>query len=184
MLTGSARSIDGFNLYAAIQACSETLEQFGGHQSAAGLTMRPEMLTHFTEQFRQVSGELMDAEDRVPKLYIDLDIDFSAWHGLNPEGFTRQLLRLGPFGPANMEPLFLTKGCKAKYVRLLKEEHVSFVVFQPEYPEIEIRVIAFQKASHFDDLSAGKSFSMAYTICEQTWQGVKRIQLEAKDIRF
>jgi single-stranded-DNA-specific exonuclease len=184
MLTGSARSIDGFNLYAAIEACSETLVQFGGHQSAAGLTMRPEMLIHFTEQFRQVSGSLMNAEDRIPKLYIDLEIDFEAWFTPNPDVFTRQLLRLGPFGPANMEPLFLTKGCKARYVRLLKNEHVSFVVYQPDRPDIELRVIAFQRGAHFDDLHAGKPFSMVYTISEQVWQGNKRIQLEAKDIRF
>jgi single-stranded-DNA-specific exonuclease len=184
MLTGSARSVDGFNLYAAIEACSDTLVQFGGHQAAAGLTMHPDRLADFTQRFREEAERLLKPEDCVPKLHIDLEVELNDWHGTSPEQFTRQLSRLGPFGPANMEPLFLTRRCKAKMVRLLKNEHVSFLVYQPSHPHIELRVIAFQQGAHFEALSAGKEFTMVYTLTEQVWRGVKRVQLEAKDIKF
>ncbi len=184
MLTGSARSVEGFNLFEAISACSESLVQFGGHHSAAGLTLEPEKIKDFENLFEAAVQNRLHNHDQCQRLHIDLELELTAWYNDRFSAFIKQLARLGPFGPANMEPVFATKNCRAKFVQVLKNEHVKFSVFHESAPKNALPVIAFQQADHYENLISGKPFSLAYTICERVWNGRTSIQLQAKDIKF
>jgi single-stranded-DNA-specific exonuclease RecJ len=104
LITGSARSIKNFDIYDAIDHCSDLLEHFGGHKYAAGLSLKPENLNLFRERFEEyVVTHLVD-EELVPELGIDLNINFKQ---ITPK-FLRILKQFAPFGPGNMSPVFRT----------------------------------------------------------------------------
>ena len=184
MLTGSARSVDGFNLFEAIESCSASLVQFGGHKAAAGLTMRPENLEEFISLFDRAAANGLGAEGKIPRLNIDLELELIDWYNQKVSVFTKQLSRMQPFGPCNSEPVFYSKRCIAKYPQILKNEHLKFSVFPPSHPTSLIPVIAFQQARHYEQMMDGHPFTLAYTITERTWKERTSIQLEAKGIRF
>ena len=105
-LTGSARSVSGFDIYNAIDACSDLIEQFGGHKYAAGLTLKKENLTDFIQRFEEVVSTTITPELQIPKINVDLEMPM--------EDITMKTYRIieqmAPFGPSNSRPVFITKG--------------------------------------------------------------------------
>ncbi len=184
MLTGSARSISGIQLYDALAACSDHLEKFGGHAAAAGLSLRAEDLDGFKDAFEAAIAEHIPGNKREPELNIDLEVDFSDWYNDRLKLFFGQLNRCRPFGPCNMPPVFTTTSCKASFPKVVGKDHLKFDVYQEHDPQRKLPVIAFRMAGLFNDLASGKSFKLAYCIEEQVWRGKSSIQLEAKGLQI
>lgn len=183
---GSARSVKGFNVYDAIDECSDLLTQFGGHFYAAGLTMDLEKVPEFKLRFNEVVTANLSADMLTPEIEIDCVIDFrdifEEQRGGIPK-FYRVLKQLSPFGPENMRPVFVTKNVRdTGYSRILKDEHLKLSVRQEEHPDIVMNGIAFGMAEWYDVLQAGP-VDIAYTIEENHWNGKVSLQIMVKDIR-
>ncbi len=180
-VSGSARSIRGFNVHDAIEACSHLLEQFGGHMYAAGLTMKPENVEAFREAFEKVVRETMPAHLRVPEEEVDLEI------GLEDidKPFIRGIEGMEPFGPQNMKPVFLTRGISAREARTIgaNNDHLKFSVAVPGHPDVQLNAIAFRQGNQLDLVNSGHPFSMLYTIEQNHWNGNVSLQLNVKDIK-
>jgi single-stranded-DNA-specific exonuclease len=194
-LTGSARSVAGYDVYAAIDSCSEFLEQFGGHKYAAGLTLQPENLLAFKEKFEQIVADTIDEQLLIPCIEIDGELKFSdiftnsdldkiiLGNEVFPQ-FYKQLRRFNPFGPGNMNPFFLAENCIAKDITLLSEnEHLKFKVFQPENEKLILNAIAFKQANSFSIIDKSKPFSMVFVIEENQWRDHVSLQLRVIDIK-
>jgi single-stranded-DNA-specific exonuclease len=179
-ITGSARSIDGFDLYAALSKCHDLFEKFGGHKYAAGLTMQKEKLNLFEERFEEIASSLITDEMRVPKIDIDQEIDFNA---ITPN-FINIIKQMAPFGPQNMTPIFETKNVIVlNSLTGLKDKHLRFVAGQAGSHNF-FNAIGFDLIGHYNQLKEPKSFAMAYTIEENTFNGSTSVQLRIKDINF
>ena len=127
VITGSARSVPGFNLYEAIHGCREHLLAYGGHFAAAGLTLLPEKIIDLAIRFEQIVSDTIDPEMLIPKIIIDSEVNFSE---LTP-AFYRIVCRMEPFGPDNMKPIFITRNVFDNgYSKLVKEEHLKLNVSQ------------------------------------------------------
>lgn len=178
-LTGSARSVNGFDIHSAIAQCAEYVEQFGGHKYAAGLTLREENIKAFAEKFEQVVSSSIKADQLVPMLEIDEDIQLNA---ISPR-FFRVLKQFAPFGPGNMQPVFSAKQVYSTgFVRIVGENHLQIAVQQEN--SIAFSAIAFGHAEHYPLISKGIPFNMVFTIEENIWRGVTTIKLNIKDIKI
>lgn len=183
---GSARSVQGFNVYEAINECSNLLEQFGGHFYAAGMTLDLDQVVPFKLKFDQVVKKRITEDQLVPEISIDCEIDFrdifEEQRGGIPR-FYRILKQIGPFGPENKRPVFVSRAVKdTGGSRVLKEEHLKLVLMQDEYPGLILNAIAFGQAEWFDTLKAGP-IDIVYTLEENHWNGSSSLQLMIKDIR-
>ena len=182
MATGSARSVEGFDLYKAIDACSDLLENFGGHMFAAGLTMKLENVETFKRRFEEVVAETITDEQLAPNILIDAEIEFI---DIAPK-FVRILKQFQPFGPQNMSPVFLTRNVvdtgAAKMVGKCGE-HLKLNLRQVNHPEIVFPAIGFQMSEYYPIIRSGASFDICYAIEENTFRGETRIQLQVKGIR-
>ena len=185
LVTGSARSIKSFDIYDAIDHCSDLLEHFGGHKYAAGLSMKPENLPEFRRRFEAyVSDHLVD-EDFMPELEVDLKINFSDI----TSKFMRILNQFAPFGPGNMAPVFWTDNViDAGGSRPVGgHRHLKLTVSQVGDAELGVPPfsgIAFQKGDLFNRIHDGEPFSICYHLEYNTWQGKTNLQLNVKDIKF
>lgn len=180
VITGSARSVKDFDVYDAIDACSEYLDHFGGHKYAAGLSLHPENLDKFQETFEQVVANTITEKMLVPEIEIDAELKLSQ---INPK-FFRILKQFAPHGPGNMGPVFLTRGVIDKNsARVVGKKHLKVIVYHPEEPGISFNGIAFQQAEHYDAVHWGKYFDIVYQIEENEWNGTRSLQLNIKDIR-
>jgi single-stranded-DNA-specific exonuclease len=179
MATGSARSVRGFDLYEAISQCEELLEQFGGHRYAAGLTLKKENLPAFKIKFEQVVAATIKEHMLHASLELDEEIPISRI----TNKFFQIIEQMAPFGPGNMQPLFVVRGVKAKAVRLLKEQHLKFDVCCPDTGQ-SIAAIGFQLAEFYKGLEEGKCFDLCFQIQENEYLGKKTLQLLVKDIKF
>jgi single-stranded-DNA-specific exonuclease len=178
--SGSARSVKGFDVHDAISACSDLLDQFGGHMYAAGLTMPLENVEKFRQRFEQVVRERLPQDLRIPEEEIDQEITFE----MITERFVRDVQRMAPFGPRNMRPIFLTRGLVDKgSARLVGEDHLKLQLHHPDRPELSMDAIAFKQAHHFELVKSGEPFSVLYVVEENEWQGRKNLQLNIKDIK-
>jgi single-stranded-DNA-specific exonuclease len=185
LITGSARSIKNFDIYDAIDNCSDLLEHFGGHKYAAGLSMKPENLPEFRRRFEAYVAEHLIAEDFVPELEVDLKIDF---RNITAK-FMRILNQFAPFGPGNMAPVFWTDNVvDAGGSRPVGgHRHLKLTVSQigdAEQGVAPFSGIAFQKGDLFERIHAGEPFSICYHLEYNTWQGKTNLQLNVKDIKF
>ena len=185
LITGSARSIKNFDIYDAIDNCSDLLEHFGGHKYAAGLSMKPENLPEFRRRFEAYVAEHLVAEDFVPELEVDLKIDF---RNITAK-FMRILNQFAPFGPGNMAPVFWTDNVvDAGGSRPVGgHRHLKLTVSQigdAEQGVAPFSGIAFQKGDLFERIHAGEPFSICYHLEYNTWQGKTNLQLNVKDIKF
>ncbi len=178
--TGSARSVNGFNVYKAISECSNLLEQYGGHMYAAGLTMDIKNVDAFKEKFEQVVSDEISEEQLIPLINIDCNLDLNKIDYI----FYNLLEQMEPFGPGNMQPLFVTTQLHVtKRPRILKNLHLKFSVKQNDEDDFK-EVIGFGLAEYYDLIASGMRFSMAYYIEENDYLGNKSLQLRAVDIRF
>ncbi len=179
--TGSARSVRDYNVYEAIASCSDLLEQFGGHKYAAGLKLKIENVNAFSEKFERVVSETITEEMLVPTLEIDEELKLE---NIN-EKFLRILKQFAPFGPGNMNPVFITKNLSCKgFPRVMKEKHLKLDVFSAENPSRTLEAVAFNMAEHEEALTRKMPFTICYTLEENNWNGKNSIQLNIKDIRF
>ncbi len=177
-VTGSARSVSGFNIYEAIHECRDLLENYGGHFFAAGMTMLPERVEDFKQRFEEIVAARITPELLVPEILIDAEISFS---DIKPS-FYKILEQFEPFGPANMRPVFLTRRVSdyRGWSKIVKETHLRFVV-QQFHGEV-VEGIGFGLAHFYPMLTAGP-VDLVYTIDENEFNGTTKLQLKVLDVR-
>lgn len=176
-LTGSARSVPGFDLYEALLSCSDLLVQFGGHKFAAGLSILPENLDKFSERFEQTVAATITEEMLCPEIGIDTEIHLNQITAK----FQRIIAQMAPFGPGNMAPVFVSHGLElVGRVFIVGDNHIKLSVKQQNSPIFDC--IGFGLVEYEHILMQGKPFSMCYTIEENIWKEQHRIQLNIKGI--
>jgi single-stranded-DNA-specific exonuclease len=172
---GSARSVPGFNLYEAVHACREYLLGYGGHFAAAGLSLLPENINAFTNRFEEVVANTIPPHLLIPEIIIDTEISFAA---LN-QSFYQIICQMEPFGPENMRPVFVAKKVMdTGYSKIVKEEHIRFVVKQDKYT---FTGIGFNLAGKFPLLK--NPVDIVFTLDENEWNGTTSLQLKVIDLR-
>ena len=181
-VTGSARSVHGFDLYDAIESCADLLENFGGHLYAAGLTLKEENLAEFCERIeKHISGKIIP-EMQTPVVDIDTMLNFSQ---ITPK-FLRILKQFQPFGPGNSAPVFRTDNVYDNGMgRKVGAEggHLKLELIQESHPYHHISAIAFNMADYFDHIKTGNPIDVCYSIVENYYRGTSSTQLRVKDLR-
>jgi len=183
LATGSARSVNGFDLYQAIEACSDLLENFGGHKYAAGLTMKVSNIKTFSRRFEEYVRETISPDQLIPVVEIDTEVQLEEID----EKFVRVLNQFRPFGPENMAPVFLTENVSDNgNGRRVGSDggHLRLQLVQEANPYKVFTGIAFQQGRKFDKIAHGKSFDICYSVEENEYRGRKNIQINIKDLKF
>ena len=181
-VSGSARSISGFDLYGAIESCADLLENFGGHVYAAGLTLREENLPEFARRMDEYISAKIETEMMTPVIEVDSKLNFAY---ITPK-FFRILKQFQPFGPGNHNPVFLTENVyDAGTGRKVGAGgvHMKLDLIQEDQPYHQISSIAFNMAEHYDHIKEGNPFDICYSIVENYYRGNSSIQLRIKDLR-
>lgn len=177
VISGSARSVAGFNLYEAVHACRDHLLGYGGHFAAAGLTLLPEKLQAFKNAFEQAVTQQIEPRLLIPEIIIDAEILFTELT-LN---FYNIIAQMEPFGPANMRPVFIArKVFDTGFSKIVKEEHLRFVVKQNA---VTLTGIGFNMAAKFSLLQPNKPLDIVFTIDLNEWNNEKNIQLKVLDVK-
>ena len=187
MVTGSARSIKDFNVYDALYACSEHLEQFGGHMYAAGMTLKRENLEPFMEAFEAYAKENLTLEMLIEEQEVDVELGFnqifsSEENRMKIPKLKRILSQFEPHGPGNMKPVFISKNVFSTDMRLLKEAHIKLSMTQPEH-DVVIEGIGFNQSESANIVAAGMPFDVVYTLESNKWMDRETLQLNIKDVR-
>ena len=181
-VTGSARSVQGFDLYEAIESCADLLENFGGHVYAAGLTLKEENVAEFARRMDSFVAGKITAEMLVPVVDIDSRLDFSQ---ITPK-FFRILKQFQPFGPGNNNPVFVTENVyDAGNGRKVGAGgvHLKLDLIQESQPYHQIAAIAFNMAEYYDYIKSGNPLDVCYSIVENYYRGNSTIQLRVRDLR-
>lgn len=178
-VSGSARSVKGFDLYEAISACADLLDQYGGHTFAAGLTMDAANIPAFKERFEQVVRAKLDERLRSPEEEVDLEIPFDRID----ERFVRNVQRMAPFGPHNMRPVFLLRGVVDDgRARIVGQDHLKLRLRMPG-SDRAIDAIGFRMGHLLPLLNGGKPFSVLCSVEMNSWQDRESVQLNIRDIK-
>jgi len=183
LATGSARSVNGFDLYQAIESCSDLLINFGGHKYAAGLTMKVKDVPQFTERFDEIVSENITPEQLIPVVEIDTELQLKEIN----EGFFETLKKFKPFGPENMNPVFLSENVVDNgYGRTVgtNGEHLKLTLIQEENPFKVFPAIAFHQGKIFQKISNGIPFDICYQIMENEFRGTVNLQINIMDIKL
>ncbi|RXM46113.1 single-stranded-DNA-specific exonuclease RecJ [Flavobacterium sp. YO64] len=176
----SARSVKGFDVYNALDACAEHLEQFGGHMYAAGMTLKAENYQIFKDAFEKQVSSTISPEMRTPEIEIDAEINFS---DITPK-LIRILKQFEPFGPQNMTPVFMTKDIKdTGYAKNLGSEEEHLRLFVKQSNSDGIAAIGFGLGKKLSIAQNQNLFQLAYSLAENEWNGTISTQLMLKDIR-
>lgn len=180
--TGSARSVPGFDIYEALNQCSDLIENFGGHTYAAGLTMEINNIDKFRQQFEHIVEQNISEEQLIPHLEIDAEIRFSDI----TEKFYGILRQFQPFGPQNLAPVFVARNVRdtgdARLVGANKE-HIKLSLVQQDNPGKIFPAIAFQQANHYSSIHRGNPFDICFSVEENNFRGNRTLQLNIKDIK-
>jgi single-stranded-DNA-specific exonuclease len=181
VISGSARSITGFDIYAAIESTKDILESFGGHTFAVGITIREENLELFKKRLEVYADKNMAKEQMTQSLDIDLTLKFSE---INSK-LMFDMRRMSPFGPENQKPVFCTFGVKDSGTSKLVGKELGHIKLDltDDSSENVIPAIAFGMHRFYNDIKAMKPFDICYTIEENTY-GSTNVQLFIKDIRM
>jgi single-stranded-DNA-specific exonuclease len=175
---GSARSVTGFNLYEAIHACKQHLLGYGGHFAAAGLSLLPENIEAFTNQFEEVVNATIDPQLLIPEIIVDAHLEFSEI----TNSLYKIICQIEPFGPENMRPIFIaTQVNDTGYSKIVKEKHIRFVLTQQN---ITFTGISFNMADKFDLVATNKPLDILFTIDENEWNGNTSLQFKIIDFRL
>lgn len=181
-VTGSARSVRGFDLYDSIEKCADLLENFGGHIYAAGLTMKEENLPEFASRIEKYVSTHITKEMSTPMIDVDAKLNFSQ---ITPK-FFRILKQFQPFGPGNNAPVFLTENIyddgNGRKVGPAGQ-HLKLELIQESQPYRQISAIAFNMTEFFDYIKSGNPIDICYSVVENYYRGNSNIQLRIKDIR-
>jgi len=181
--TGSARSVQGYDLYQAIEACSDLLESFGGHMFAAGLTLKKENIRPFMDRFEQFVNSTITEEQLVPRIFIDSELSFSEIN----EDFFRFLCKFQPFGPENMSPVFVSRNVYDTGAGRMvgsSGEHLKLDLCHESTGQKSFPAIAFSQAEHFEHFRSGKPLDICYSIEMNEFRGNKNLQLNIRDIKI
>jgi single-stranded-DNA-specific exonuclease len=181
LITGSARSVTGFDIYKAIENCRDLLENFGGHTYAAGLSLKEENLEAFTERFLQLAAEDIIPEQMTPQIDIDAVLNLQ---DINQQ-FMNELKKMSPFGPDNQKPIFSSFRVKDYGTSKLvgKDlEHIKLEIIDDK-SNTPIHGIAFSMRQHNPHIKNMLPFNICYTIEENTYNGNTSLQLMVKDIK-
>ncbi|MDO5608836.1 MAG: single-stranded-DNA-specific exonuclease RecJ [Capnocytophaga sp.] len=177
----SARSVKGFDVYEALEKCSEYIEQFGGHKYAAGLTVAPENFSVFKNKFEEVVAETLSSDLQIPQIQIDACLPLEA---IRPNMWNL-IKQFEPFGPQNLSPVFLAKN-------VVDSGHAKCIGLDNKHLRMFLRdaggkqyfpAIAFGLAGKKHLVSSEKPFDIAYSIEENHWNGKMSLQLKIRDIR-
>ena len=180
-LAASARSVRGFDVYNAIEACSEFIEQFGGHKYAAGLTLKEENYEAFKQAFENQVEKTIDRNLLTPEIKIDYNINLNEISSK----FYRILKQFAPYGPNNMTPVFMTNNLTdTGYGKCVGADktHLRITVKQPESSNSFVG-IGFSMGDKIDVVSEKKPFSAVYSIDENEWKGNVSLQFKLRDIK-
>jgi single-stranded-DNA-specific exonuclease len=181
-MAGSARSIDGIDLFECLNECEEHLIQFGGHAMAAGLSLKAENFEAFRAQFDRVVRSKLNNLRPAPFICYDTELDFAS---ITPR-FYRLLKQFEPFGPENLSPVFLARNVKnALFTRTVGENnnHLKLHVSQAENPTLSMEGIGFDLGHWLPNLKEGALVDLLFTINENSWNNKTTLQLVVKDIR-
>lgn len=179
-LAASARSVYGFDVYNALEACSEHLEQFGGHMYAAGMTLSEEKYEKFKLAFENEVKNTISAEQREPRISIDMELNFEDID----EKTMRILKQFEPFGPQNMTPVFATKNVfDTGYGKPMGLENEHLKLFVKQNNSEGYAAIGFGLGQKYDLISNRKPIEIAYSLSENEWNGKTTLQLNLKDLR-
>ena len=177
IVSGSARSVQGFNLYEALHACKEHLLGYGGHFAAAGMTMSIDQLESFKIAFEKAVAERITPEQMVPEIQINavLPLDQISMQ------FFQIIAQMEPFGPENMRPIFIAKQVRdTGYSKLVKEAHISFNLTQGNN---SVRGIGYNMPDKIDIVKSGKPFDIVFQLQLNEWQGNQSVQLQVIDLK-
>ena len=178
-LAASARSVKGFDVYNALDACKEYIEQFGGHKYAAGLTLKEENYEAFKQAFEDEVSKTIDQSLLTPEIKVDAQIELI---DITPK-FYRIIRQFAPFGPGNMTPIFMSENLKdTGYGKCVGEDdkHLRLTAIQEQQKFVGI---GFNLGHKLDLIQNKKSFSAVYSIDENHWQGKVSLQLKFRDIK-
>lgn len=179
-LAASARSVQDFDVYNALEACAEHLEQFGGHMYAAGMTLKAENYETFKNAFEKVVQETIPPDLLIPEISIDAEIDFS---DINPK-LVRILKEFEPFGPQNMHPVFMTKNVMdTGYVKTLGSEGEHLKLFVKQKDSEGIGAIGFGLGKELSLVQNRNVFQIAYVLDENEWNNKVSLQLNVRAIK-
>ncbi|GAB4037556.1 single-stranded-DNA-specific exonuclease RecJ [Spirosoma gilvum] len=177
---GSARSVPGFDVYEAIEECADLLEQFGGHTFAAGMTMPVGNIDAFRKKFEEVVSRKIKEEHLTPLIDIDLPLDFSEIS----DKLVRIVKQMGPFGPHNMQPIFMTEDVYlAGEPYIMKDKHLKITVRQGRSGHT-LTAVGFGLARVAAHLQPGKPFSICYQVEHNVYNGNVSLQLMLKDVKY
>ncbi|MBR1766501.1 MAG: DHH family phosphoesterase [Bacteroidales bacterium] len=193
LITGSARSAGEFDVHQALEKCADLLEHFGGHKSAAGVSLRQENMQAFINRFESLARESLGEEEALPEIEIDAEIGFSQ---ITPK-FLRILKQFAPFGPENNVPVFLTRELvdtgyasvvgrprnKDGKIDETKPGHLKFNAIAINERSRPFPAIAFQMGGSLGRMLTER-FDLCYQLEENYWRGRTEIQLNVKDIKF
>jgi len=176
----SARSVKGFDVYNALEACAEYLEQFGGHMYAAGLTLKEENYQAFKNAFEEIVKATIHPDMRIPEVSVDAEINFDQ---ITPKTI-RILKQFEPFGPLNMTPVFVTKNLRdTGFAKTLGSDNEHLKLYVKQNDTGGIGAIGFGLGNKIGLTTNQLSFEAAYCIDENEWNGQVTLQLRLKDIR-
>jgi single-stranded-DNA-specific exonuclease len=175
VVAGSARSVNGFNVYEAIHACRAHLLGYGGHFAAAGITLQPDQIEAFTLKFEEVVAATIQPRSLRPELIIDAEIPFDA---IRP-AFYNIIEQMQPFGPRNIQPVFIARRLTDRGSRIVKEQHIRFCLQQGNQ---QADGIGFGLASKFVLLQSGNPVDVVFTLEENEWNNIKSLQLKVIDL--
>lgn len=178
-LAASARSVSGFDVYNALEACSEYIEQFGGHKYAAGLTLHPKNYKAFKQAFEEVVSKSIDSKLLIPELKIDQIITLSQINGK----LWRILKQFAPFGPGNMTPVFMSENLRDTGFGKCVGEQKNHLRLTATDGGREYVAIGFGMGEKYKLISNQKPFSAVYSIDENHWNGKTSLQLKLRDIK-
>ncbi|PQJ20391.1 single-stranded-DNA-specific exonuclease RecJ [Nonlabens tegetincola] len=181
-LAASARSVSGYDVYNALEQCSEFIEQFGGHKYAAGLTMQPEQFLNFKKRFEEVVCATIDKKLLTKELKIDALLPLERITGK----LYRILKQMAPFGPRNMRPVFLSRAVyDSGYAKRVGEngKHLKLAIKPHVNSSLQIPAIGFNLGDCISIIQNNKPFDVVYVLEENSWQGVTSLQLRIKDLK-
>ncbi|MDZ7737526.1 MAG: single-stranded-DNA-specific exonuclease RecJ [Bacteroidales bacterium] len=180
--TGSARSVTGYDLYQAVEACGDLLESFGGHMYAAGLTLKKDNIPLFIKRFEKVVSETISEDQLVPRILIDMELDFSDI----TDKFYRILDQFQPYGPDNLAPVFMTRkvyDTGSGRVVGSSGEHLKLDLCSESTGTVSLPAIAFGQGNMIDIIKEGHPVDICYTVEINEFKGNKNLQLNIRDIR-
>ncbi|WP_289060486.1 single-stranded-DNA-specific exonuclease RecJ [uncultured Zobellia sp.] len=179
-LAASARSVKGFDVYNALQGCSDCIEQFGGHKYAAGLTLLEEQFENFKSQFEKVVSETIDPNLLIPEISVDVQIDFK---DISPK-LMRIIKQFAPFGPGNMTPVFMAENLQdTGYAKGVGEDAAHLKLAATQNGIGPIGGIGFNMGDKLPLVTNKKPFSAVFSLDENEWQGNVSLQMKLKDIQ-